>query len=76
MLNETQIEERLTAMENAVSELQRHSLMRPPATNWLEQISGSFKDDPAFEQVLEYGRQMRQADRPPDATDEKAETQR
>lgn len=76
MLAEIQIEERLIAVERAVSELQRYSLVRPPAANWLEQISGSFKDDPAFEQVLEYGRQMRHADRPPDETDEEAEAQR
>lgn len=68
MLNEIQIEERLTAVENAVSELQRYSLVRPPAANWLERISGSFKDEPAFEQVLEYGRQMRAADRLPEKT--------
>jgi len=47
----------------------------PPAADWLEQISGSLKDDPAFEQVLEYGRQMRHADRPPDETEE-ADAQR
>jgi len=75
MLTETQIEQRLRAVEEAVSELQQYSLVRLPAADWLEQISGSFKDDPAFEQVLEYGRQMRHADRPPDEIKEEARTQ-
>jgi hypothetical protein len=30
----------------------------------LERVIGSFKDEPAFEEVLEYGRALRQADRP------------
>jgi len=75
MLNEAQIEQRLRAVENAISELRQYSFVRPPAADWLEQISGSLKDDPAFEQVLEYGRQMRHADRPPDETEE-ADAQR
>lgn len=66
MLNQMQIEQRLTAVEEAVSELQRRASLPTPAANWLEQISRSFKDEPAFEQVLEYGRQLRAADRPPD----------
>ncbi|MEP7340690.1 MAG: transferase hexapeptide repeat containing protein [Acidobacteriota bacterium] len=76
MHTETQIEQRLRAVEDAVSELQRNSFVLPPASDWLERISGSFKDDPAFEQVLEYGRQMRHADRPPDEPEKEAETQR
>ncbi|MBI3989869.1 MAG: hypothetical protein HY347_09670 [candidate division NC10 bacterium] len=64
MTTDTQIEQRLTAVENAVSELQRQLANLPPAANWLEQITGSFKDEPAFEEVLEFGRAIRSADRP------------
>ncbi|NOT64201.1 MAG: hypothetical protein HOP19_28635 [Acidobacteria bacterium] len=39
------------------------STILPPATNWLDRISGSFKDEPAFEQVLELGRAARAAQR-------------
>ncbi|WAN68878.1 hypothetical protein BJP36_41685 [Moorena producens JHB] len=34
----------------------------PPPMNWLQQITGSFKDEPAFEEVLAYGRAIRQGD--------------
>ncbi|MCG8366639.1 MAG: type II toxin-antitoxin system VapC family toxin, partial [Pseudanabaenales cyanobacterium] len=32
----------------------------PQSTNWLQQITGSFKDEPAFEEVLAYGQVIRQ----------------
>ncbi len=31
---------------------------------WINSISGSFKDDPDFEEILRLGREIRQADRP------------
>jgi hypothetical protein len=40
--------------------------MRAPGPDWLEQVIGSFKDEPAFDEVLEHGRALRQADRPPE----------
>jgi hypothetical protein len=60
------IEERLTAVENAVAHLQQLIASRTPAPNWLERVTGSMRDEPAFEEVLEYGRAIRQADRPPE----------
>jgi hypothetical protein len=53
------IEERLAAVEAAVTELQRRLANLPPASNWLEQVTGSFKDEPAFEEVLAFGRALR-----------------
>ena len=57
-----QLEQRLTAVEAAVRALEQQRTILPPAANWLERISGSFKDEPAFEQVLEFGRAHRAAD--------------
>jgi hypothetical protein len=65
MAIDIQIEERLTAVEEAVRELQRRLTIMTPALNWLERITGSFKDEPEFEKALEYGRAIREADRPP-----------
>lgn len=62
MQTELQIEQRLAAVEAAVRALQQQRTILPPAANWLERISGSFKDEPAFEQVLEFGRAHRAAD--------------
>ncbi len=70
MATDVQIEQRLTALEDAVRELQQRLTILPPATNWLEQIIGSFKDEPAFEKVLEYGQTIRSADRPPEETND------
>lgn len=57
------LEERLAAVEAAITEL-RSQLSNSQSTNWLQQITGSFKDEPAFDEVLAYGRAIRQADRP------------
>ena len=56
------IEERLTAVETAVSEIQRRLATLPPAPDWLEQIIGSCKDEPAFEEVIALGRALRMAE--------------
>ncbi len=63
---EATLEERLARLEAIVCELQRRLDSQTPAPNWLERIIGSFKDEPAFEEVLEFGRAFRQADRPPE----------
>ncbi|KYC44095.1 hypothetical protein WA1_02850 [Scytonema hofmannii PCC 7110] len=57
------VEERLAVVEAAVIELQKQ-LAASESTNWLQQVTGSFKDEPAFEEVLAYGRAIRQADHP------------
>jgi hypothetical protein len=65
MAEEQTVEQRIAALEAAVRELQ--SRLPPPtaALNWWEKI-GPITDREAFEQVLEYGRAFRYADRPPD----------
>lgn len=60
MAPNTSLEERLAAVEAAIAELQKQ--IATPPTNWLQQITGSFKDEPAFEEVLAYGRAIRQGD--------------
>ncbi len=55
------LEERLSAVEAAIAQLQKQVATQEPM-NWLQQITGSFKDEPAFEEVLAYGRAIRQGD--------------
>jgi predicted nucleic acid-binding protein len=62
MATNTSLEERIGAVEAAISELQKQVVI-PHPTNWLQQITGSFKDEPAFEEVLAYGRAIRQGDK-------------
>ncbi len=61
MATNTSLEERIAAVEAAISELQKQ-VANPQPTNWLQQITGSFKDEPAFEEVLTLGRAIRQGD--------------
>jgi hypothetical protein len=56
---DTSIEERLAAVETAVAELQRQLAGGTPAPSWVERFNGSFKDEPAFAEVVEYGRAFR-----------------
>jgi hypothetical protein len=56
------IEDRLRAVETAVAEIRSHLLIQPPAPDWLEQVIGSFKDEPAFDEVLAYGRAIRKGE--------------
>ena len=56
------LEQRLTAVETAISDLQRRLATLPLAPDWVEQISGAFKDDPAFEEVIALGRAFRMAE--------------
>lgn len=62
MPSEVPIEQRLSAVEAAVDEIRRR-LPPEPRTSWLERITGSFRDEPAFDEVLAYGRMLREADR-------------
>jgi hypothetical protein len=61
---DTSIEERLKLVEAAIVELKQQNTH--PEPNWIEQITGSFKDDTIFDEVLAYGREFRYADRPKD----------
>jgi hypothetical protein len=58
------VEDRVAELEAIVRDLQQRLDSITPAPNWLQRIIGSFKDEPGFEEVLEYGRAFRQADRP------------
>ncbi len=55
------LEERIAAVEEAISEL-RNQVAAPQPTNWLQQITGSFKDDPVFDEILAYGKAIRAGD--------------
>lgn len=58
------LEQRLTAVEAAIAELQQRLASPPPTADWVERFTGSFQDEPAFAEVVAYGRALREADRP------------
>jgi hypothetical protein len=54
-----EMEQRLAAVEQQVAELRRRA--ERPAANWIEEIAGTFENDPVFEEVLRYAREYRQS---------------
>ncbi|BAI88299.1 hypothetical protein B9T07_14115 [Limnospira fusiformis CCALA 023] len=51
----------MAAVEAAITQIQQQ-IAPPKSSNWLEQISGSFKDEPAFEEILALGEAIRRGD--------------
>jgi hypothetical protein len=66
MSTQATIEQRLATLEADVARLKLLVTQSARATNWLDQVAGSMEHEPAFEEVLRLGREIRQADRPPD----------
>lgn len=58
------IEERVADLERQVAELVRERDGSQGKRGWLDEIRGSFKDDPEFDEILRLGREFREADRP------------
>jgi hypothetical protein len=64
------VQQQLTNVEQRSKDSAIDSTSDSKAENWVDQISGSFKDDPEFEEILRYGREFRQTDAPsPDVLD-------
>jgi hypothetical protein len=61
-----ELEKRLSAVEQAVAELQHRTDDSKAEDNWLQLVRGSFRGDPIFAKMIEYGREIRNADRPSD----------
>lgn len=62
-----QMQQRLTVLEREVRQLRKKVTqcehgddVRP----WWEKISGTFRDDPVFEEIIRLGRKIRKADKP------------
>ncbi|MEL6351284.1 MAG: hypothetical protein AAFR58_05925 [Cyanobacteria bacterium J06627_28] len=62
MSTNTLLEERLASVELAVEAMQQQ-LQKMQPTNWLDQITGSFEDEPAFDEALAYGRAIRKEEK-------------
>lgn len=64
MTNSLTVEDRLAQVEKEVGFLKRQLNGLRSKDHWIDQITGSFKDDPDFDEVLRLGKQIRQADQP------------
>jgi len=63
MSNTSTIERRLTQVEKEVSFLKSKLSGLSVKKQWIDQISGSLKNDPEFDEILRHGQQIRKADR-------------
>ena len=65
------LEERAAELEAKLEKLQqKHGVAAPSDTRpWWEQIRGTFKDDPAYDEAMRLGREYREALRPRDDED-------
>ncbi len=61
MTSNLSLEDRLSAVENAIATMQEQISNSQPI-NWLQQITGSFENELAFEEILTYGQAIRQGD--------------
>ena len=66
MLDQINIETRLTNLEKMVCDLQEQVNKKENTENWLQNLVGSISDESAFLEALEYGRTFRESDRPLD----------
>jgi hypothetical protein len=57
------IEERLTSIEIQLAQFKRAVRSLRLNCNWITLVSGTFKDDPEFDEVLRLGKELRDADR-------------
>jgi hypothetical protein len=55
------LETRLRAVETALHEIQGRLATLAPAPHWLDEIIGSCKDEPAFDEVIALGRAFRES---------------
>jgi len=59
-----QLKSRLDALEKEVFQLKAERKSAAKNKDWLEQIWGTFADDPLFDEAMELGRQWRKSQRP------------
>ena len=63
------IEQRLDNLERELATLKVVVKTLQPGPNWITSMSGTFKDDPEFDEILRLGKQLRDAEDPPEESD-------
>ena len=64
------LEEKVTDLKQEIVDLKQKNIDQPTVTNWMDKLVGSISDEAAFLEALDYGRSVRQSDRPLDDIDE------
>ena len=58
------IEVRLAKVERELAILKARTGENDTKANWIEKITGSFKDDPDFDEIVRLGKELRDAELP------------
>ena len=66
MFEKPSLETRVATLEQEVEFLKQQATRPKGSSSWLDQVVGSMKDFPEFEEVLRLGRELREQDRPVD----------
>ncbi|MGZ0165878.1 MAG: hypothetical protein ACKVII_18285 [Planctomycetales bacterium] len=56
------VEQRLTKVEQELKLLKARSEGDGPKSTWISEVTGSFKDDPDFDEILRLGKEIRDED--------------
>ncbi len=56
------VEERLAKVERELEAIKREKQASNSKLGWLERVRGSFKDDPDFEEIVQLGKELRDAE--------------
>ena len=60
------LEERVSALEEDIARIKEAAERDRNQLPWWEQIAGTFKNDPDYEEAMRLGREYRESLRPPD----------
>jgi hypothetical protein len=61
MSKPSNVESRLATLERGLADLKQRMDDRTKPS-WIEKVTGSFKDDPEFDEILRLGRELRKAE--------------
>jgi hypothetical protein len=61
MVSQFSVEQRLEALERQVAEIRQRLTSAPASGNWVDEIAGSMKQFPEFDDVARLGREFRQS---------------
>ena len=64
----SELEQRVSDLEAEMDQLKRKMDQLSNATPWWEQITGTFEDDPIYDEAMKRGRQYRESLRPKAST--------
>jgi len=57
------VEQRLSRLEKEFAQLKSQSANAGERSGWISDVTGSFQDDPEFDEILRLGREIREAER-------------